>query len=81
MEIRCVCPMCGDTKVIDVDREKFMSVKEGSVHIQDAFPEMSADDRERLLTGICPTCWNAMWEEEEAEEQAWWEASMEACNG
>jgi len=26
--------------------------------IQKAFPELSADDRELLLTGICSKCWN-----------------------
>ena len=26
--------------------------------VQDCFPEMSADDREFLITGICPTCWD-----------------------
>jgi hypothetical protein len=24
---------------------------------QDAFPYLSADDRELLISGICPTCW------------------------
>ena len=26
--------------------------------IQDAFPELDADQRELVLTGICPKCWN-----------------------
>lgn len=26
--------------------------------VRDCFPEMSADDREFLITGICPTCWD-----------------------
>lgn len=27
--------------------------------IQDAMPNLSADDREFLITGICPKCWNS----------------------
>ena len=37
---------------------------------QDAFPELSASQREALITGICDECWNKMAQEEEMEEQA-----------
>lgn len=33
--------------------------------IQDIFPEMSAEDREFLMSGITPTEWNAMFGEDE----------------
>jgi hypothetical protein len=42
--------------------EKYISRKE---NIQDIFPELSKEDRERLLTGICPHCWNVLFNQEE----------------
>lgn len=41
---------------------------ESGVLIQDAFPMLSADQREFLLTGITPDEWNAMFGDEEGEE-------------
>lgn len=32
----------------------------GGMHIQDAMPEISADDREFLLTGISPAGWDKL---------------------
>jgi len=29
--------------------------------IQDHFPHLSAEDRELLISGICPMCWEEMW--------------------
>jgi hypothetical protein len=31
--------------------------------VQEAFPDLSDDDRERMLTGICPQCWDILAEE------------------
>ena len=42
--------------------------------VQDAFPYLSAEVREMLISGICPSCWNNMFgggfidEDEEVEE-------------
>ena len=39
--------------------------------VQDAFPHMSKEEREVLMTGTHPDCWNIMWagfdDEEEGE--------------
>jgi hypothetical protein len=35
------------------------------MHIQDAFPDLSVDDRELIKTGIHPWCWDIMMDEED----------------
>lgn len=59
MKLICSCPICGDTKEIEVFKKDFIAWDNGAL-IQRAFPYLSANDRERLSTGICPTCWDEM---------------------
>lgn len=51
------CPICGDVKVFYVPLEGYIKRINGGL-IQDCFPELSADDRERLITGWCPSHWD-----------------------
>lgn len=57
------CPFCGKEHSITVDQnaltEGMQKYKEGAL-IQNAFPTFSADEREFLTTGICPTCWDSL---------------------
>jgi len=49
------CPFCGGEKIISVlreDRDKW----NGGAFVQDAFPFLNVDDRERLQSGVCPDC-------------------------
>jgi hypothetical protein len=62
------CPRCGGTKDLEVQFSEVVAYESGA-KIQDAFPRMSADDRERLLTGYCPDCWNQIFPEEEDEDE------------
>lgn len=52
------CPYCGDTKDIEVDKEMYDLVLNRECLIQEALPDLDADDRERLTSGICPKCWD-----------------------
>ena len=36
------------------------TVYEAGMRMQDAFPSFTADEREFIMTGICPTCWDSM---------------------
>jgi len=36
--------------------------------VQDAFPDMKAEDREFLMTGITPAKWNEMFPKEEGQD-------------
>ena len=59
MKVKCKCPFCGAINVVNVDAEKYGQYKFGGDSIQKVLPNMSANDRELLMTGICPKCWPA----------------------
>jgi hypothetical protein len=48
---------CGKEHVAHLDPEKVRRWQAGE-KIQNVWPEMSADDRETLISGTCPDCWN-----------------------
>lgn len=59
-----VCPFCGKTHRCEFpmakdELEKRMELRK-SMCIQNIFPEFNADQREFLMTGICPKCWSNM---------------------
>ena len=53
------CQMCGKTSVVRLDEEKFNRWRQGE-HIQNVWPEMSADNREVLISGTHPACWDRL---------------------
>ena len=72
IKITTKCPSCKSTHDLDLDLDLVLDLvdlvldldldpaavrrwQRGTL-IQNAFPDMSADDRERLITGICPSC-------------------------
>lgn len=57
------CPFCGCVNFINVSVEGYTAWKNGEL-IQNALPELSADEREMLISGICSDCWNGMFGEE-----------------
>ena len=63
------CVVCG--KVHDpiiLDAEKFYRWKSGEC-IQDVFPdsEMTKEQREILISGTCPECWDVLFPKEDEE--------------
>ena len=50
--------------LMKVDRERFYEWQNGT-YIQNAFPEMTVNDRELLMTGTHSECWDKMMGEEE----------------
>jgi len=72
------CPLCGTATIFTVESEALEQWRNGR-HIQDCFGHWSEDDRETLMTGYCPQCWEeAFPEEEEIDEEAEldeWEAT------
>ena len=63
------CPQCGKEKIIEVDSEKWKRYIEGEL-IQNVFPDMSADVREELITGICSKCWKNIFLNDEDDSLA-----------
>lgn len=62
--INTTCPFCGKTTTVQVRLADYNAWWDGK-HVQDAFPYLSADEREMLISGICPKCWADAFGEEE----------------
>lgn len=56
------CIGCEETSIVMVDESALRSWQAGTL-AQVAFPEMSADKRELLISGTHPACWDAMFSE------------------
>jgi Fe-S-cluster-containing dehydrogenase component len=55
--VQCrICDRICSIKVRDEDLKRWKS----GVHIQDAMPDLSAGDRELLISQTCNECWNKM---------------------
>lgn len=62
------CPICHKKHFVEVDFEDYRKWKTEDIHVQDAFPYLSDDDREMLLSGICVECWNEYIKENDEEK-------------
>jgi hypothetical protein len=61
MLVNTECPFCLEHNEIEVPEQGYKSWIEGEL-IQRALPELSASEREALMTGICDYCWeNKEW--------------------
>ena len=58
------CPFCGRGNEVEVNEDDYLDWQDGML-AQDAFPYLSADEREMLISGICPTCWDGMFGSED----------------
>lgn len=68
MTIETTCPVCGRTNHVELnDEEAIMHERwrNRELLIQDALPNKSYDEREMLITGICPECWKKLFGQEE----------------
>ena len=61
LEIECV--MCNQSIIMEVSEEGLKKWQQGEL-IQDALPELTDDEREMLMSGICPTCWDKIFSDE-----------------
>ena len=62
------CPFCGKAHEIAVNEMDYLDWQDGKL-AQDAFPYLSASDREMLISGICSSCWSGMFGTGEEEEE------------
>lgn len=58
------CPICHRDGEMPVEVDGYRNWMAGTL-IQRALPDLTADEREQLMTGTHPDCWDAMWNEEE----------------
>lgn len=56
------CISCGEKSIIELDNDKFVAWISGE-HVQNVWPEKTADERELLITGTHGTCWDEMFGE------------------
>lgn len=69
LNVETRCPICGEYSIITVDKEDYLAWQKGDLLAQDAFPYLNVEDREMLISGICPDCWERMFPAEEEEEE------------
>lgn len=62
VESRCDC---GSVAAWKLPRSNFEAFHSGGALIQRCLPMLSADDRERLISGTCPKCWDILFGDEE----------------
>ena len=62
------CPGCGDRITIAATVPQFMAYMSRGQFVQDIFPELDAETRERFISGVCPPCWEEMYPEEVCED-------------
>ena len=58
------CRLCPEVKQITVPVVGFLNWQAGKL-IQDALPELDADERELLISGTCHECWTQLYPEED----------------
>ena len=61
------CPFCGHANEVEVNEMDYLDWQDGEL-AQVAFPYLSADEREMLISGICPTCWDEMFGSDEESD-------------
>lgn len=60
------CSGCGESTWFTITEEQHARIQAGE-HIQFVLPHFSPEDRELLISGTCPSCWDEMWAEEEED--------------
>jgi hypothetical protein len=61
------CCVCGEYEVWSLDRE-LVKRWQGGENIQRVFPDMGAGEREQLISGTHPACWDTLFPGEEDDE-------------
>jgi len=64
---RAECIWCATPKTITLPAEQLFEYRRGAL-VQNAFPEMSAEDREFIISGVCPACFDTLREDEPEDE-------------
>lgn len=61
------CPCCGIGTCLALDIEAVANWRNGAL-VQNVFPELSATDRETIISGLCADCQSEIFGEEEEED-------------
>lgn len=58
------CPMCGTESRVVIPTHAY-ELWQAGCHIQNVAPELKPEQREVLISGICPKCWDKMFGDEQ----------------
>lgn len=61
--LEIICRGCRKHYFLDVKANDYLDYL-GWKHAQDAFPYLSPEERELLISGLCPECWHKTFGEE-----------------
>lgn len=64
-EFKCNCESCGKDVTIIGSEDQWNDLVTTTKNIQDIFPDLSADDREILISGICGSCYDKLFSEDD----------------
>ena len=59
VKVHCQCTRCGKAKILQVSAEGARKYKAGFA-VQYAFPELTDEEREWLVSSVCPDCWEEL---------------------
>ena len=69
MQITKTSIFSGNTNTMELNvTQEQLTARESGVNIQVAMPQLNADEREFIKTGVTPTEWDELFGEEEDEE-------------
>lgn len=57
--IDVTCPFCGTVNTVYVFEDDFEDWQNGAL-AQDCFPYLAPEERELLISHVCPDCWSKM---------------------
>lgn len=61
------CPKCGKDSTVCLSAEEFEKLQKGELISRNSFKNLSAAEREILISGICDDCWNKIFPPEEED--------------
>lgn len=61
-EIAVLCPICHEEHSVYVEKADYYRWLRGA-HVQNAFSYLNASEREILISGTCPECWDNLFKE------------------
>lgn len=63
--LNCTCAYCNKKYSMPVFKIDLEEYNKGEKLVQECFPYLSSEYRELLISGMCPECWDKLYEENE----------------
>lgn len=68
INVETICPFCGKLHGISVNEDGYLAWREGEL-IQTALPELSVNEREVLVSGMCLECQTKFFDDDDYFEE------------